>query len=889
MTIIQAKHTMALRSRGFSMIDVLVAIVVLATGLLALAALQGAVTRSASDARARGQVAAYAEGLIDQLRASGFAGIPDGTTTITASAGTTAQKAAATALQNTVGISGLSTSIGVSHYYGSGTTFTTTKPSDYLSGSTPEYKEMNVTTSWTDALGQSRSLKLSTIAGITSVDQNNGLDTANPLSTSSTLTPTVHQFRPDYTPGVIPIAIDPSAATAATNPKPEILGTKTQTLAGVSFNVLTYNNPTTVNGNTNQVQIQQQVDTRVIGCHCKYGAGVTDTTNVFAQPFRPTYWNGTQYSTPAKTSWKFTNLGADSAYSGTQDEFCDICCRDRNDTTNDAVVDTAAGKDGVLFNPWNTDFDHWGYDSSNQLTTVAAAPSANGSTAFGSSTASYVNACRLIRVNGQYSVATDMQDYFFGLLATDTAASAGVPTDSTSNNVASSPTPTSTAKTNYSSFVTTYLGENLASTSTVITATSFPFDTPIDGSPTAKDASNNLTDAAALWANKGLNSPTNIDITYNSTTTDYRYLHARGFYIDHLEPLAVQTINKAIANCTITASNTLNDCVFPYVPFTTINLTELAGWGTDSNGSKIITVSDNPITGLATDGAPLRGAVNALSTASLNASGNAEATMGLSNSAVTGVLSNAPINTEDQTALSAAQQFTLKGNNAGGGGGGNSNPVYFDFVVAGLPQIAQYGSSSAPTITWAGTATLGTTSSGTTSTCQTGSSGSYLIVYAAGCNTRGQSAGTVKTPLSATPTATAPVGLNVTVANYNAQVKGSATTGGNVSGCTSEVKTQCKVYVPSSITLGSNTLNASSLSITTTDAIGLKVSSVITVPIANASPVFAGFSSTNTASPDQLTITFSQDTANSYTVAGTCGGCNSGGKNCTYTAGTCTQ
>ena len=479
MKLIRAGHVVARRSRGFSMIDVLVAIVVLATGLLALAALQGAVTRNASDARARGQVAAYAEGLIDQLRASGFTGITDGTTTITASSGTTAQKAAATALQNAVGISGVSTAIGVSHYYGSGTGFSTTKPTDYLSGSTPEYKEMNVTTSWTDALGQSRSLKLSTIAGITSVDQNNGLDTANPLSTSSTITPTVHQFRPDYTPGVIPIAIDPNASTAATNPKPEILGTKTQTLAGVSFNVLTYNNPTTVNGNANQVQIQQQVDTRVVGCRCKYGAGVTDTTNVFAQPFRPTYWNGTQYSTPAKTSFNFTNLGADSAYSATQDEFCDICCRDRNDTTSDAVVDTTAGKDGVLFNPWNTDYDHWGYDSSNQLTTVAAAPSTSGSTAFNSSTASYVNACRLIRVNGQYSVATDMQDYFFGLLATDTAANAKVPTDSTSSNTASSPTPTSTAKTNYSTFVTTYLGEKLTGTSTVITASSFPFDLPV--------------------------------------------------------------------------------------------------------------------------------------------------------------------------------------------------------------------------------------------------------------------------------------------------------------------------------------------------------------------------------------------------------------------------
>lgn len=887
MTMKQTKQAMIRHNSGFSMIDVLIAIVVLATGLLALAALQGAVTRNASDARTRGQVAAYAEGLIDQMRASGFSGITDGTTTLSASAGTTAQKAAASALQNATGISGVSTSVAVSHYYGSGTTFSTTKPSDYISGSTPEYKEVNVTTSWTDALGQSRSLKLSTIAGITSVDQNNGLDTANPLSSSSTMVPTVHQFRPDYTAGVIPIAIDPNASTAATNPKPEILGTNTQTLAGVSFNVLTYNNPTSVNGNANQVQIQQQVDTRVIGCHCKYGAGVTDTASVFAQPFRPTYWNGTRYSTPAKTSWTFTNLGADPAYSSTQDEFCDVCCRDRNDTGNDALVDKTAGKDGVLFNPWNTDYDHWGYDASNTLVRVATAPSANGSTAFNDSTSSYVNACRLIRVNGQYSVATDMQDYFFGLLATDTAQSAGLPTNSSSTNVASSPSPTSTAKANYSNFVTTYLGENLASTSTVITAASFPYDTPANGSPTTKNGGT-ATNAATLWAAKGLNAPANIDINYTTPTTDYRYLHARGFYIDHLEPAAVSVINDAIAHCPITATNTLNDCVFPFVPFTTINLTELALWTTDIAGGQIITVSNNAITGVATNGAPLRGAVNALSTAANNGSGNAIARMGFSNSAVTGVLSNAPINTEDKSRLSDSQQFTFKGNNAGGSGGGT---VYFDFTLSGLPQIATYGSSSAPTITWAGTSTLGTTSTGTSTTCQKGSAGSYSIIYASSCFLSGQSAGTVKTPLSATQVSpwTGPIGMNVTVSNYNAQILGSATTGGNVSGCTGEVKTQCNVYTPSSITLGGNTLNASSLSISTSDSAGMKVSSIITVPVANALPVFAGFSSATSTSPDQLTISFTQDTGSSYTVSGTCGGCNSSGKNCNYTPGVCTQ
>ena len=51
------------------MIDVLVAIVVLATALLALAALQGAITRNTADSRARSQVASFVEGLFEQARA----------------------------------------------------------------------------------------------------------------------------------------------------------------------------------------------------------------------------------------------------------------------------------------------------------------------------------------------------------------------------------------------------------------------------------------------------------------------------------------------------------------------------------------------------------------------------------------------------------------------------------------------------------------------------------------------------------------------------------------------------------------------------------------------------------------------------------------------------
>ena len=50
---------------GFSLIEVLIAVLVLATGMLALAALQGSITRNSVDAKIRSQGLAVAVGQPD--------------------------------------------------------------------------------------------------------------------------------------------------------------------------------------------------------------------------------------------------------------------------------------------------------------------------------------------------------------------------------------------------------------------------------------------------------------------------------------------------------------------------------------------------------------------------------------------------------------------------------------------------------------------------------------------------------------------------------------------------------------------------------------------------------------------------------------------------------
>ncbi len=135
----------------------------------------------------------------------------------------------------------------------------------------------------------------------------------------------------------------------------------------------------------------------------------------------------------------------------------------------------------------------------------------------------FAQTCRMIRVGGVYTAATDIRDYFFGMLDTEpctTAGAANSPIDPvtsttcTSANNESSAVPTTTATTNYQSFVTDYLYNNL---STLKGSTGIPSYAPSD--PQA-------TDAPAVLYNTtySLNKPTSITI---AQTSDTRFQHAR--------------------------------------------------------------------------------------------------------------------------------------------------------------------------------------------------------------------------------------------------------------------------------------------------------------------------------------------------------------------------
>lgn len=879
----QKKNVSRARASGFSMIDVLVAIVVLATALLALAALQGAMTRNAADARARSQVAAYTEGLIDQLRAAGYGNITAGTITPLCTSVATKQQAEACAAQSAAGVSNLSTVVTSSVFYSDPTTgaFSNAVPTTVYG----TYDQVRVSSTWTDATGQARQMAFDTIISPVQVDQNNKTLQGKNLLPTSGSTPIVREYNPGLRDGVIPIAMGTTGnSTAATNPQPEILGkNNNRFIGGVSYNVLTFSADDGTSDHKSQ--ITQNIATRVVRCNCKYGAGIT--TGVFAQPYRPTYWDASQvkYVSPTKTSLGTSTTGVDTTsefvngvYSPDQDTNCDVCCRDRNDSATDAI----------RYNPWNTsDNSHYRYVTTSDTSPTEVLSSDHDN--------AYVNACRLIIVDGVFAAATDMQNYFFGMVGTDTAAVKKVPSGSTSSNTASSPLPTTAYTADYQNFVIDYLMKVRGTaadltTGTTLTTANYPLNTP--SSPTSGN------DAATLFATEGLASgglsiPTNIDINYVNPgngktesciptgTQDCRYLHARGLYIDHLEAVTLTAINNAISTCSANTKSALENCVLPLVPFTTINLTQLVDWSEINGTGKTITVTDTALTGGNPD-QPLRGVVSALSTGTNNQTSNAKGTVGLSNSGVIGTLTPSGISPIDAaTTLDASQRFTLAS-----GGVGNAGALDFNIVLSG----GGVGTGlNTPSVSWLGLSTYYTSgSAASTKPCSSGTSPNILMSYVATTTNKCNSQSPNLVTATSVPSGST-AGLQVTVQNYNFQSTG---TGGTGVGCSTKqgnatvqpTNTTCSVYQVSSVSVNGTAVPSWSSTLTagTTSVYGLGAKATITVP--------SGLSSTSSTTPDLLQIALSADGTNSYTRAYTCTpvGCTGAkGNTCTFKAGAC--
>jgi type IV pilus modification protein PilV len=571
------------RQHGFSLIEVLIAAAVLSIGLLALVSLQASLIRSSSDARNFTTATALAKDQLETLRTfntmktgASYQSLSDGSDTPQSAGGARFARSwiVSRYVYNQDPDGNSSTADGQFVAYANDTG----DPPNPYNGNTAtgyvdntEFKRIVVHVNWQDVEGNSRSVTLEdAIAAVAPSDS------ALIAKSGSAIIPRTTEViinDPTLTNGVangvIPLALssDPGVdgtSTAATNPQPKLLGADFR-VAETRYDVLTYG---TVSNGT--AVAQSKIETAVVGCTCSYANADNSVTG-----FRPTYWNGYRYSPPEPASYRQPAgwVGADN-----ESAKCSACCRDHHDQVGGSSVSGT----GAKFDPRRANHVHYSHDAAGNLVNS-------------SNIGAYEEACRLIRVDGAFRVAADAFTDQVNLLETK-------------NDAGPTPyVPTAQASGNYQRFALGFLDARVVTNGTTAT-----FNNPLGAGTVAALEGPSSSDSTST----SINVPATIAIDSNQQ----KWLHARGLYVDYMEPEVISAVLSAKANCAM--DNGVGGCalslpkkeaaILKLIPFTSINLTEIANWTpaqpADTGGQDVL-VYNNLLkcTVPAADGGPAAG------------------------------------------------------------------------------------------------------------------------------------------------------------------------------------------------------------------------------------------------------------------------------------------
>ena len=234
------------KATGFSLLEVLIAVVVLSVGLLALAALQGALTRSSADAKVRARVAAMLTARIDEMRSGGYGGlVPEGAAAaVTSTNGDCDPVNSPDATdwidcaREQANLGSLTVNQTITTWYGAASFATPAPALNAQNPRTAQFKRVTLSAIWQDAGGVDHTLQLR--SDVSSMSLTNFIvvppdPTGNPMGG-----PIVRTINP-ATAGVIPIALGSDSTSATTNPSPELVGQgQNQQIVGTRFSVLNY-------------------------------------------------------------------------------------------------------------------------------------------------------------------------------------------------------------------------------------------------------------------------------------------------------------------------------------------------------------------------------------------------------------------------------------------------------------------------------------------------------------------------------------------------------------------------------------------------------------------------------------------------------------------------
>jgi len=354
------------RHAGISLVEVLVAVVVFAIGLLAIAALQGKLVRGGADAKARTVAANLAEQQMEQFRS-----FTNGT-----DYGNIVSLAEASAIAETV--SGVNYKLwwDVDNYYfpdAGGAAIFGTNPSTGSSN----FKMIRIHVDWSDGNSAAQESPIILEDIIPNAPPSDSLLAVRGAQASQPPRVLFDASLPTE-PNIIRVHLDGDTVKQTSQPKAEVEGDAPNIVTRFNAVTLTSLDPDT------PPSADRREEFLSINCRCTQGVGT-------GPALTPATWNGDQWNPGTIVDKRFG-----IPFTGTNNNFdqpfiCDRCCRDHHDV------------DGLLsYDPFRSDapvaggdHGHFIVDSSGNLVTADEAGD------------EYLEACTMVRVGGVYQTAVD--------------------------------------------------------------------------------------------------------------------------------------------------------------------------------------------------------------------------------------------------------------------------------------------------------------------------------------------------------------------------------------------------------------------------------------------------------------------------------------------------
>ena len=377
--------------QGFSLLELVIGLFIFTTGMLALAALQGQLTRSQADAAVRSVATNIAEEQIELVR--GF-GLIDNDPDNSIPAYTDIQDRSLTVSR---GYIDFTVNMGVTDYYYdlASDSFGTANP-DSLAVS--DYKNVIFDVSW----GETPGFQISESQSITAGDIGTGGIQLTAIISSITTQAAARSVTqedkqpllPDvgYTPGLNPdivsLQLGETRFKESTSPVPRVF--RSEERVETRFDVITYSQ---TNAGALFLRREEFIG---VSCNCQLEAPPPDID----QGGRlPTIWAGDEYE---KGPQAIKPKGVST--SNQQSIYCNECCRDHHDGAT-VGGDVAA----TQYNPFRSNASYWGSGTLQGDHKHYGRNSSGDLIIADSAGDSYVEACRMVRVDGFMRVGQDFR------------------------------------------------------------------------------------------------------------------------------------------------------------------------------------------------------------------------------------------------------------------------------------------------------------------------------------------------------------------------------------------------------------------------------------------------------------------------------------------------